>query len=100
MLGAGIGALAGSAANPQKVVPLAAAIAAHVVQKGLTLGAIERLSWNRIRVVFGKGSSFFYVDAAVQPKKSMYANADALEDVLYDVAIKKIDERVGELGWG
>jgi hypothetical protein len=99
LLGAGIGALAGSAANPQKAVPLAAALAAHVVQKGLTVGAIERQSWNRIRVAFGRGSSFFYIDAAVQPKKSMYANADAVEDALYDVAIRKIDERARELGW-
>jgi hypothetical protein len=99
-VGAGLGALGGTAANPTKPMPLQVAVAAYVAGKGLIVGGMERRAWNQIRVVFGVESNFFYVDAAVAPKKSLYKNIEVLEDALYDVAVRRIDERVGQLGVG
>jgi hypothetical protein len=100
IVGAGLGALTGTAANATKPLPLDAALAKFVVEKGFTFGSLERLGWNRIRVVFGRGANFFYVDAAVPPNKAAFPNVDALEDALYDVAVKKIEQRVNLLGPG
>jgi hypothetical protein len=98
VVGAGLGALGGTLANPQKPLPLQAALALYVSQKGFAFGAMEKRSWNRIRVVFGLNSNFFYVDAAISPNKTLFPTVDQLEDALYDAATQKIDERVGQLG--
>jgi hypothetical protein len=96
--GAAAGALLGSAANATKPLPLDAALAKFVTDKGLQFGGFERLRWYRIRVVFGHGANFFYVDAAVQPNRGLFSSVEALEDALYDVATHRIGEQVQSLG--
>lgn len=97
-VGAAAGALLGSAANPTKPIPLDAALAKFVADKGFQFGGLERLGWNRIRVVFGHGANFYYVDAAVQPNRALFPSVEALEDALYDVATHRIGEQVQNLG--
>lgn len=98
IVGAGLGALGGTLANPQAPLPLQAALALYVSQKGFSFGAMERQSWNRIRVVFGWNANFFYIEAAVPPNKALFPTVDHLEDALYDAAVKKIDARAVQLG--
>ena len=100
ILGAGLGAIAGSTANPTKPLPLQTALANFIASKGLTFGGMERRTWSLIRVVFGTGSDYFYVDAAVAPDKSLYPNVVALDDALYDAAMYAINEQVSLYGLG
>jgi hypothetical protein len=97
-VGAGLGALGGTAANPQKPLALKAALARYVSEKGFSFAAMERRSWNRLRVVFGWKGNFFYIDAAVPPNKALFPTVDHLEDALYDAAVKKVDARAVQLG--
>lgn len=98
IVGAAAGAFLGSVANSTKPLPLDAALAKFVADKGLQFGGLERLRWNRIRVVFGHGANFFYVDAAVQPNQAHFPSVEALEDALYDAATHRIGEQVQNLG--
>jgi hypothetical protein len=97
--GAGLGALAGSAANPRLPLPLEAALRAFVLSRDLTFVSVERRNWNKIRVTYGKGSHYFYVDAAVAPNPALYAdNKDLLDDALYDAACAALEQRIQLLG--
>ncbi len=98
IVGAPAGAFLGSADNPTKPLPLDAAPAKFVADKALQFGGLERLRWNRIRVVLGHGANFFYVDAAVQPNRALFPSVEALEDALYDAATYRIGEQVQNLG--
>jgi hypothetical protein len=98
-VGVAAGALVGTAANPTKPLPLDAALAKFIADKGLQFGGFERLRWNSVRVVFGRGANFFYVDATVPPNRAQFPSVEALEDALYDVAIRQIDEQVMRLGF-
>jgi hypothetical protein len=100
MIGVGAGAILGSAANPTTTLPLDAALARFIANKGLQFGGFERIRWNCVRVVFGHGANFYYVDAAVQPNRSSFSSVEALEDALYDAATYKIEEQVRNLGLG
>ena len=100
LVGAGLGALAGSAANPTTPLALDAAFAQFFAERQIAFGGMERLGWNRIRVVFGRGANFFYIDVAVPPDRSLFPNVDALEDALYDKAVLALNERMSALGLG
>jgi hypothetical protein len=97
-VGAAAGAFLGSAANPTKPLPLDAALAKFVADKGLQFGGFERIRWNCIRVVFGTGANFFYIDADVQSNRASFSSVEALEDALYDAATNRIEEQVQNLG--
>jgi hypothetical protein len=73
-----------------KTLPLEEALVRFVTSKGLTFGGMERRAWNEIRVVFGRGADFFFVDTAAAPDKTLYANVDALDDALYDATVAEI----------
>jgi hypothetical protein len=94
ILGAGLGALAGTAANPTRPIPLETALVEFIASRGLTFGGMERRAWYLVRVVFGRGAAYFYIDAEVAADRALYQNVDALDDALYDVAIAKIDALV------
>jgi hypothetical protein len=79
-------------------LPLGAAIAAFVAGRGLQLGSIERPAWNRLRVIYGKDTQFFVIDAAVSDDRSAYQNVDALDDALYNEAVRQITQHVGSSG--
>ena len=100
VVGASLGALAGSALNPTTSVPLETALARFIAEKGFTFGGMERPVWNHVRVVFGQGSNFFYIDATVPANRSAYPNVEALDDALYDVAVLRINDHVSALGLG
>lgn len=95
---AAAGAILGSAANPTTPLPLDAALARFVTDKGLQFGGFERIRWNSVRVVFGHGANFYYVDAIVSPNRASFPSIEALEDALYDAAISKIEAQVRNLG--
>jgi hypothetical protein len=69
-----------------------------VADKGLQFGGFERIRWNGVRVVFGTGSNFYYVDAVVPANRAAYPSVEALEDALYDAATYRIEEQVRNLG--
>jgi hypothetical protein len=100
ILGAGLGALAGSAVNPTKALPLQTALATFIARRGLKFGGMERRAWNLIRVVFGRDANYFYVDAAVTPNRALYPNVEVLDDALYDAAVHAINEQVSLYGLG
>src|SRR4029078_5552430 len=93
-IGAVAGGFIGSAANPTKPLPLDAALAKFIADKGLQFGGFERRRRNSVRVFFGHGANFFYVDATVSPNRAQFPSVEALEDALYDVATRQIDEQV------
>ena len=92
------GASPGAVASPTEQLPLDAALAEFVTDKKLQFGGFERLRWNCIRVVFGRGANFFYVDADVPPDRARFSSVEALEDALYDAATRRIDKQVRKLG--
>jgi hypothetical protein len=94
---AGLGALVGTGANPQKPLPLETALAQYIAASGLTFGGMERRAWYLVRVVFGIGANYFYVDAAAAADRTLYPNADALDDALYDVAVREIAQKATSL---
>jgi hypothetical protein len=97
-IGAGLGAVGGTFANPEKALPLKDALTLHLSEMGLSLAAMERRSWNRIRVIFKWKTNFFYIEASVSPNKKLFPTVDDLEDALYDSAVKVLAERVKKLG--
>jgi hypothetical protein len=97
IVGAAAGAILGSAANPTTPLRLDAALAKFIADKGLQFGGFERIRWNCVRVVFGHGASFYYVDAEVQPNRASFSSVEVLEDALYDAATYKIEEQVRNL---
>ena len=97
-VGVAAGAVLGSALNPTKPLPLDAALAKFVADKGFQFGGFERIRWNCVRVVFGTGANFFYIDAEVRPDRASFSSVEALEDALYDAATYRIEEQVQSLG--
>jgi hypothetical protein len=71
-------------------------LAKVIATRSLMFGGLERGKWNQVRIVFGRGADFFFVDVVVQPDKALYPTVDALENALYDVAVHKIDEHLSE----
>lgn len=88
------------AKDVQKTASLEARLAAYVTQRALTFGSMECRAWNRVHVVFGRGLEFFSIDAAVESIGEDYPHSEALENALYNVTTKAIDEKVRQLGWG
>jgi hypothetical protein len=86
---------AGTTRNPTKPLPLPTALAQFLTGKGLKFGGMERLTWNVIRVVYGRGAAFFFVDAEAIGPRERYPNAEAVDDTLYDVAVFRINQHVG-----
>ena len=96
-VGVAAGALVGSAANPTRPLPLDAALVRFITDRGLKFGGFQRLRWNSVRVVFGHGANFYYVDALVSPNRASFPSVEAVEDALYDDATSKIEERARNL---
>jgi hypothetical protein len=96
-LGAPIGGVSG---GTPEALSLEAALAKYITARGLTFGGMERLGWSAVRVVFGRGPDFFYVDAALAPDRAAYPNIELLEDSLYDTAADLINEQVRAHGLG
>lgn len=99
-LGAGLGALVGSTQNSTKPLPLETALAQFLAKRALKFGGMERLAWNALRVVYGRGAAYFFVDAVVSEDRSLYASAVVLDDALYDAAVYQIHQHVGAHGVG
>jgi hypothetical protein len=91
--GAALGGLVGSAANPQKKMPLRDAIEQLVNSVDLTFVSVEREGRFVIRIVFGdqRGRHFFSMRIRVAPGRRQWTS-DALSDAFYDQAVKKLNE--------
>ena len=98
-MGALTGGLLGTAANPQGApIPLKDAITNYVTANGLRFVSFEWLSPRKIRIGFGRGGNYFQAVIGVKPHPTRWRTREALEDGLYDNAVKAINRWVAEFG--
>jgi|WetSurMetagenome_2_1015567.scaffolds.fasta_scaffold613634_3 hypothetical protein len=78
---------------------LDAALREYMQGLGLTLGGWGRMSWHNIYVCFGKGDDYLEVSAGAIADRSLYADADALDRAIFEVAQIAIDGMASVAGW-
>jgi hypothetical protein len=79
--------------HPAVPLCLEMALTGYLAGKGLRFGALRRATWFSMRLVFAQGTSqdYVYVDVEVAGDRTLYATVDALDDALYDEAVRGID---------
>jgi hypothetical protein len=73
---------------------LHAALERYLDAKGC-VGVVYREAWNHIKMTFGRGHTFYVLNA----KLRTYGDMKQLDDRLYDRATRTLDRRLRKLGW-
>lgn len=83
----------------ERPVPLDRALADYARLKDVTVGVVNRGSWDTVTFIFGRGHNCHSLSVTINGNLHDYPNFVAVDDALYDAAVERFDRKLKDLGW-